>query len=169
MCGRQKQTHFHRPCSPMFLTHICRVFAAIRYLSGLSDGMLPKASSGLGSGMGMMYSLYEVTTSCPSASCLRSPGLWLWLLAVGPGEEEKATGDREPNVGSATGKGEVRRGLVRATAGWSLFRKFSFTWLYLCFWKKCLLSRIMWQKLLSPSKVYSIFTYSSLLLRIVVK
>lgn len=143
-----KANTFSSPLQPMFLTHICGVFAAVLYLSGLSDGMLPKASSGLGSGMGMMYSLYGVTTSCPSASCLRSPGLWLQLLAVGPGEEEeKATGDREPNVGLAAGKGEVRRGLVRATAGWSLFRKFSFTWLYLC-WEKCLLSRIMWQKLL---------------------
>lgn len=34
-----------------------------RYLSGLSEGKSLKASSGLGSGMGMMYSLKEVTTS----------------------------------------------------------------------------------------------------------
>lgn len=33
------------------------------YLSGLSEGTSVKASSGLGSGMGMMYSLKEVTTS----------------------------------------------------------------------------------------------------------
>ena len=42
-------------------------------------------------------------------------------------------GAGEPNAGLAIGKGEDRRGLVRATAGWSLFRKLSFTWLYLCF------------------------------------
>lgn len=42
------------------------------------------------------------------------------------------TGDGEPNAGLAMGKGEESRGLVRATAGWSLFRKFSLTWLYLC-------------------------------------
>lgn len=34
-----------------------------QYLSGLSEGTSVKASSGLGSGMGMMYSLKEVTTS----------------------------------------------------------------------------------------------------------
>lgn len=41
--------------------------------------------------------------------------------------------DGEPNAGLAIGKGEERRGLVRATAGWSLFRKLSLTWLYLCY------------------------------------
>lgn len=42
------------------------------------------------------------------------------------------TGDGVPNAGLAIGKGEVSRGLVWATAGWSLFVKFSLAWLYLC-------------------------------------
>lgn len=41
-------------------------------------------------------------------------------------------GEGEPKAGLAMGNGEESLGLVRATAGWSLFRKLSLTWLYLC-------------------------------------
>ena len=58
---------------PLHLAHIYVALAP--YLTGLSEGTSVKTSSGLGSGMGMMYSLYEVKTSCVPASCLRSPGL----------------------------------------------------------------------------------------------
>lgn len=51
------------------------------YLAGLSDGMSVsvKTSSGLGSGMGMMYSLYEGMSSSLPSSCLRSLGTGLRL------------------------------------------------------------------------------------------
>lgn len=44
------------------LQHLSGESASL-YLSGLSEGTSAKASSGLGSGIGMMYSLKEVTTS----------------------------------------------------------------------------------------------------------
>lgn len=72
-----KQIHPHLSHSPS-VWHMSAASAAL-YLAGLSDGIPVNTSSGLGSGMGMMYSLYEVMPSCESASCLNSPGLGLWL------------------------------------------------------------------------------------------
>lgn len=124
-----KQIHPHLSCNPSIWHTSAASFPAVPYLAGLSDGTSVKTSSGLGSGMGMMYSLYEVMASCVSASS-NSPMLELWLY--GSGGKARVTGDGEPKAGLAIGKGEESRGLVRATAGWSLFKKLSFTWLYLC-------------------------------------
>lgn len=110
--------------------HPLGVFSAVTYLVGLSDGMSVKTSSGLGSGMGMMYSLYEVMTSCVSSWGRKFPELRVWLCGVGGKDRAAREGALDEEV--LIGKGDESRGLVRVTAGWSLFRKFSWTWWYLC-------------------------------------
>lgn len=84
VCGRKKtalvkKIHPHLSCNPSIWHTSAASFSAALYLAGLSDSTSLKTSSGLGSGMGMMYSLYEVVPSCMSASCPNSPGLRLWL------------------------------------------------------------------------------------------
>lgn len=91
-----------------------------RYLEGISISTGPSwvSSSGLGSGMGMMYSLCGASAVSPSV-CGRG-------VRFGLRSEDGDWG------GKAFGNGDGTCGFTRATAGWSLFRKLSLTWEY--FW-----------------------------------